>query len=210
MDQNRPEFMLWEKKEEEEEQDFRSFVESNTLCTHISSTSLPPMSLVLVNHMRMQGSDAWAYSFTSDGLHLATGLYDNNIARLWDAATGECVFDFHGHAEPVRACSLSADGRLLATGSEDKTARVWDAAKGKCLHVLYHAGPVRACGLSADGRLLATGSTDGTVRLWIAKTGKCVAMFADHAGCRALCIGEKHLCCAWDSGDVSCFDISSY
>jgi WD40 repeat protein len=67
----------------------------------------------------------------------------------------------------VRRVVLSADGRLLASGSDDGTVRLWESPSGRLLTTLQgHAGMIHGIALSADGRLLASGSEDGTVRLW--------------------------------------------
>jgi hypothetical protein len=46
-----------------------------------------------------------------------------------------------GHARPVVNVGYAADGRFLATLSQDGSARIWDAADGTLLHVL----PVSPC-----------------------------------------------------------------
>jgi WD40 repeat protein len=124
-------------------------------------------------------------AFSPDGrMILARGL---NAVRLIDRATGQKIRDFE--APDVISSAMSADGRLILTGSggeDDSRAgrelRLWDAATGKELRRLTgHTSIVNAVALSADGRIALTGSADQTARLWDTATGKEIKRLTGHS-----------------------------
>jgi WD40 repeat protein len=81
----------------------------------------------------------------------------------------------------VLGVALSADARLVASSSFDRTVRVWDVATGRLLTTLHgHTGGVWGVALSGDGRLVASGSADRTVRLWDAATGQNLRTLRGH------------------------------
>ena len=85
---------------------------------------------------------------------------------------------FSGHEGYVNSVSISADGKRLASGSNDKTARLWDTETGKEIQrFVGHEGSVRSVSLSADGKRLAYSSGDKTVRLWDTETGRLLAVY---------------------------------
>ncbi len=59
------------------------------------------------------------------------------------------------------------DGKLLASGSEDKTVRVWNAETGGAIATLSEAtAPITTLAYAADNNTLAVGAADNIVRIY--------------------------------------------
>jgi WD40 repeat protein len=71
------------------------------------------------------GGSAQSCAFSPDGLLLATASTDD-VARLWDVATGTEIATVSGHSGTVMSCAFAPYGLLLATTSTDTTARLWE------------------------------------------------------------------------------------
>lgn len=89
------------------------------------------------------------------------------------------------HTGIIMRVDLSADGKLMVTGSSDKTVRLWSLPDGKLLRTLRvpispdNGGKVNAVAISPDGRLIAAGGWDAHptanfVHIFDSATGKLV------------------------------------
>lgn len=117
---------------------------------------------------------------------------DGRLVRLWEAATLRELRRFPGHDGPVRSLAFSADGRMLASASEDRTIRLWEVETGRELMRLWgHGSWVTSVAFQPHGSLLASGSYDRTARLWDLETGKEI---------RRLAGGHWVLCVAFHPG----------
>ena len=78
-----------------------------------------------------------------------------------------------GHTDAVNSIAFNPDGRLLASGSKDKTVIIWNALTGRREKTLTgHSGEIYSVAFSSDGLILASASEDGTIILWNPETGK--------------------------------------
>jgi WD40 repeat protein len=78
------------------------------------------------------------------------------------------------HTNWVWSVAWSEDGKILASGSDDKTVRLWDVKTGECLATLHsHTSGVFSVSFSPDGLFLVSGSQDETLKIWDVSTSRC-------------------------------------
>ena len=99
----------------------------------------------------------------------ATGTGSTNLAALGKGGSSLAS----GHESDVLAVSISADGRLIASGGKDGQMLLWDCRTNTVVHQFgrTHRGAVRALVRRRDldgdgGGELYSASTDRTARVW--------------------------------------------
>jgi WD40 repeat protein len=174
-------------------------------------------------------NEIFSVTFSPDNQTLVSASGDN-VLRLWDVLTGKCIKISIGHESCVRSVAFSpippssplsrggsaldessdlkrlqGVGRILASGSDDRTVRLWDVATGECIQTLKgHEDCVRSVAFSPDGVTLASGSSDRTVRLWDVATGECFDTYKQHtAGVSAVAFSSDGVTLASGSGDCT-------
>jgi WD40 repeat protein len=71
------------------------------------------------------------------------------------------------HEGSITSLTISPDGRIIASGSEDCTVRLWRLPDGAPLNILKgHSGAVCSLAFNPDGKTLASGCADNVVWLW--------------------------------------------
>jgi WD40 repeat protein len=115
---------------------------------------------------------------TRDGKTIAS-VADDMVCRLWNAESGKLVRELRGHKEKtphhftsmLYACTISADGKYVATGDKVGHVVIWELPSGKQLATLeapvmytwdpvqrrHSIGGIRSLAFSPDGKLLAVG-----------------------------------------------------
>ena len=141
--------------------------------------------------------------FSPDGKFLATGAEDKQIRvrtshshpihnltllpQIWDIGKKRIRNVFDGHQQEIYSLDFSLDGRLIVSGSGDKTARIWDMDLGtsKVLTIndpdsMNNDAGVTSVAISPNGQLVAAGSLDTVVRIWDVATAQLVERLRGH------------------------------
>ncbi len=88
-----------------------------------------------------------------------------------------------GHQGGVASVAYAPDGKIIVSGSLDRTLKIWNAATGAELRSLVgHQGQVLAVAISPNGRQLASGSRDNTIKLWDLYIPTPLQQLAGHTG----------------------------
>jgi len=139
--------------------------------------------------LSLDDTAAHALAVSPNGQTLVTGSYRKikiwRIPHMEGSTTfslPQLLHSFTGHTHIVRSLAISADGKILVSGSRDKTIKIWHLETGELLHTLQgHWDGVYAIALSPDGQIIASGSVDKTIKLWHLETGELLGTFSGHA-----------------------------
>jgi WD40 repeat protein len=70
---------------------------------------------------------------------------------LYDARSGEQIYQYTGHTDPIRSVCFSADGRSLVTAAEDQTVCVWGVNEYNLGKFLGQRGMLRGVAVKKVG-----------------------------------------------------------
>ncbi|MCF2147701.1 serine/threonine protein kinase [Desmonostoc muscorum LEGE 12446] len=128
-------------------------------------------------------------AFSPQGQIIASASYDRTI-RLWQISSQKEFKNcpcytlsgiLSGHAWAVLTVAFSPDGKVLATGSDDKTIKLWEVNTGQLISTLSgHSWSVVSVAFTADGKTLISASWDKTVKLWKVSTAEEIVTLCGH------------------------------
>jgi eukaryotic-like serine/threonine-protein kinase len=129
---------------------------------------------------RLFTAEGRALAYSPDGRWLAALAADDTTVLLLNAHTHETAARFSGHEKLVFKAAFSADTRMLASCSLDRTVRLWEIEGGACRVLRGHTDEVYAVAFHPGGTRLATAGRDGMIWLWDLARGEDVARLPGH------------------------------
>jgi len=146
---------------------------------HAPAPAHPP-NLTLHGHT----DEVWCATFSPDGKFIVSGSSDGTLI-VWDAQMGSLVLGPLKHTtkvgfggvfkrtSKVTSVAFSANGRQIASGSDDGALLLWNAVTGEVVAgpLKGHTNVIWSVSFSSSNKLLASGSRDNSVRIWDAQSG---------------------------------------
>ena len=150
-------------------------------------------------------------AFSPDGTRLLAGSDDHTL-KLWDAATGQLLRAFEGHAGRVNSVAFFPDGLHVLSGSSDKSLILWDVATGRRVRTFRgHTEGIEAVAVSPDGLTGVSGSVDDTLNVWDLASGQPIRTFkAQSEGVRSVAFSPdgKWVLSGSDNGTLKLWDVA--
>jgi len=152
----------------------------------LTESKLREQATRVLNLLPFQPLDGLVLAIQTMGLNLEQLSEEKILAPVQGSLneamkTGRVPNTFQGHEGDVNSVAFSPDGKLIVSGSRDKTVRLWDIVGNPVGQPFQgHEDDVNSVAFSPDGKLIVSASDDNTVRLWDIEGNPVGQLFQGH------------------------------
>ena len=147
---------------------------------------------------------------THDGQQIICG--GGGDIHIFDLINGSKLYTLTGHTAKVSALAVTHNGKLLVSGSFDKTIKVWDLVNKREIRTMKgHLDRINSVTVTPNDQEIITGSSDNTLKVWDLNTGKKIRSLkgsGEHVGTISVSHDGKHLVSS-DGGHIDVWDLSN-
>lgn len=117
---------------------------------------------------------------------IATGSADFKVNIYKMDSPYQLVKTLGGHMGPITALAYNKNGKMLATGGEDRLIQLFDSTLKVGARLEAHKDRINFLLFDQAGRYLYSGSDDKTIIVWDTKTGKAVKTITQNQAISAI------------------------
>ncbi|CCX31824.1 WD40-repeat-containing domain protein [Pyronema domesticum] len=144
---------------------------------------------------RAHEKDINAIDVSPDDSLFASASQDRTV-KIWSTEEGETIGVLRGHRRAVWSVKFAPStitasavggeagmkgGRMVVTGSTDKTVKLWSLVDYSCLKTFEgHTNSIQRALWISGGLQVVSGGNDGLVKVWDIKSGECSATLDNH------------------------------
>ena len=134
--------------------------------------------------------------FSIDRKCIVFKSYISSTINILDINKDEEQIVLEGHTDFITAVESSDDGRIVVSGSDDKSVRVWDVEEKRQISVLLgHTNKITSIAITSDKNTVISASEDRTIRVWNVKYSRQEAIFGESPASNRIIItsDDKHI-----------------